>query len=1228
MASLLENADLQPLTSVSQNEVVSLSQLLLGEEKEETTVIKRETKATATKASKSGRASRIAKTKSSSTSGKQKIAAPVQSAEQIRKQQKNQQAQREKLLAYQLQQGESKKSTSSTSKSIDHKKNASELLVDTRENSLTIDTTLRPIVMGMLDFLPTFDSTGTKSTSIGNILKINRAIKVLNIENLPEDIDTSSQDNLNLEYLETYSQYVNQINAFFKSLDASNFSILDDVISFLALSSESTAEVSNTQLLLTILRDYALAIENCSPRLFESEERDIPSDGSNLPDKPAGITSLKSVLKNDAAFDYLEAVLGEDQERALKVLIYQISSELKLSYNVSKLGMNQSTAATLQASLNNHSIMPGKNASGNFLGLRSLAQAENGEYTFSFPFEPRDILPDDSGIFFNSAPDVVKRHVIDSTSNVYAQISSNGHTAFSILAAYLDTNDFSSDYAPSVGAFILIIQDVIIPLLDLIAQKTPERKDVIEHLLLVSAGSDQKALAQLMLFLAALKEELSRPAIESSLKTAQRAKVVGSLASAPTRPTSSKSTATSIDTSVSLTPIATSTIKKVSSFSPTSRIGAVTLKMPVSSKSTTRPTTISAATNVGGSLVTAVSNSEIVAETAESSSKLVTSITLAPIQTTAAESTRPALSSGYRDICAATSALLLDWLGGVSTTNTTSTSSTSLTEGNVYLTLLSLATLTTDGDTFITLLTIFDDFVEMFSSADGSCFSGASTVYSGINRGNIEIAFFMCITKMYTFATKKSYTTTSNDTTSVSSDIGIDVEKLVDLSEGLTDAFQDDVDLDELSAVSDTLGRVANSLVEEEALVATVPAAFAEFLDNASLAFTGLQDAMSTDTDASSEVLTLRSRIQEGLPVSSDLAITLGGYVSCYNSDFAAFSGIRTRDPLLNDDALLFFSSMMKETTFAETKKVMVIALPAGMCDALYNVPVSLEETSRESSALSRNTFEIQVEKIDLTRPTMKFKEKIFSFPRNLRISSLSSVSDGKVEVNYSIFDDSLVESTMAECDFLETDTGDALKSHIENLKISETLKMYASLLYDIDFSIVNYPVGATQVSSLAKKNVNLPFATGIDTESLNFLSGSNLAFDSSERALASFEWYDNTNSMLNLNIDFGTDVIAFSVWEYLSAIGVIADVDTIANRLALGSKFENIVLIPFDPYDFDVDKETSGDDVAIEDQINDQLTLAQEEVGVGLETSQGVELATFRITIGIPEETQDNEDE
>ena len=148
--------------------------------------------------------------------------------------------------------------------------------------------------------------------------------------------------------------------------------------------------------------------------------------------------------------------------------------------------------------------------------------------------------------------------------------------------------------------------------------------------------------------------------------------------------------------------------------------------------------------------------------------------------------------------------------------------------------------------------------------------------------------------------------------------------------------------------------------------------------------------------------------------------------------------------------------------------------------------------------------------------------------------------------------------------------------------------------------------------------------AKSLDTESNDFLSGSNLAFDELQRTMASFEWFDQTTGTLSFGTQFNSDTTAYSVWEYLSAIGVVAYGEAIEERMKLGSKFERVLLVPFDPYDFSVKQQTFGDDYAAENIANESLALAEQEVGIGLESSQGVELATFRITVRIPEETID----
>ena len=80
-------------------------------------------------------------------------------------------------------------------------------------------------------------------------------------------------------------------------------------------------------------------------------------------------------------------------------------------------------------------------------------------------------------------------------------------------------------------------------------------------------------------------------------------------------------------------------------------------------------------------------------------------------------------------------------------------------------------------------------------------------------------------------------------------------------------------------------------------------------------------------------------------------------------------------------------------------------------------------------------------------------------------------------------------------------------------------------------------------------------------------------------------------------------------------------------DSLTYGTIFERILAIPFDPSTFEVEtqseEETSGETNA----KNDKLTEAENEVGIGLETSQGVELANYRVYITIPDAGNEESD-
>jgi len=147
-----------------------------------------------------------------------------------------------------------------------------------------------------------------------------------------------------------------------------------------------------------------------------------------------------------------------------------------------------------------------------------------------------------------------------------------------------------------------------------------------------------------------------------------------------------------------------------------------------------------------------------------------------------------------------------------------------------------------------------------------------------------------------------------------------------------------------------------------------------------------------------------------------------------------------------------------------------------------------------------------------------------------------------------------------------------------------------------------------------------MPSLTSVDKEQNSFLSGSNIAFDSEQRQIAGFTFYSEGTESLDLKSLQGLDPTAYSVFTYLNSYGNVANAAAKKSSLKYGTEFERIVCIPFDPTDFEVDTSSDDEEAAEIDARVAKLTEAEEEVGIGLETSQGVELSNFRVYVTIPD--------
>ncbi len=71
---------------------------------------------------------------------------------------------------------------------------------------------------------------------------------------------------------------------------------------------------------------------------------------------------------------------------------------------------------------------------------------------------------------------------------------------------------------------------------------------------------------------------------------------------------------------------------------------------------------------------------------------------------------------------------------------------------------------------------------------------------------------------------------------------------------------------------------------------------------------------------------------------------------------------------------------------------------------------------------------------------------------------------------------------------------------------------------------------------------------------------------------------------------------------------------------------FERVLCIPFSPDGFEIEKESEGDDASMINTVNDNMRTAEKIVGIGPETSQGVELVSYRASVILEEEGAQDE--
>jgi hypothetical protein len=464
---------------------------------------------------------------------------------------------------------------------------------------------------------------------------------------------------------------------------------------------------------------------------------------------------------------------------------------------------------------------------------------------------------------------------------------------------------------------------------------------------------------------------------------------------------------------------------------------------------------------------------------------------------------------------------------------------------------------------------------------------------------------------------------------------------------------------EETAVVTQLFDRVYNAVIDEEKFVEDFPAALRVYFSNVDSAFTSCKSILSEGvSDSSSD--SLKGLALQGLEICPDMYTNLHNLQETSNSDTGMLNGVRTREVLLDDTAKSFMSGQLKAPLFTDNQsagrgklKFMTVGVPAGMLEALSFDPVAITDLARNKSGLSKDYFEVRIEKIDLTRAERNYKAKTFVFPRRVLFNSWVSTGGGASSetgiaypeimiagkrMKYDVYNEDTYASakTNDSVDFLET----YHSASMINLKNDIALKLYSDVLYNLDFSTSAFPSSTTALEAIIcptttpinMELVDLTTETFMSRSCLTFMSAGGDAVTDYEPVLTmatSTTGLDIpvlslvTHGSMSLAGTLGStlSVAAFPFYDFVSTVG-----DTVVNghaevMLKLGTNFERVLCVPFDPSDFEIEMKTMGSGATLANITNQEMDIAEETVPYGLETSQGVELCTFRVSIVIPDE-------
>lgn len=1138
-------------------------------------------------------------------------------SEQVRQAREYQEKNKKALLKREKQSNQSTKSGSGSrllqsSKPISRNKSS-------KSNVLAV--VKRPVILASFDYLPLFHQYSSSKTTAGNLIDLRRSAKKMKIDKIVRPVISDTQFETP-EIADRISEYSDTKSQFLDALSPSSIPGYSDMLSAFGLTLSSN--VSNSEMIYTFIRELAHTAKYSSSRLDESSDRTVGVDSSDglVEDKDKTIEQYYGALKSSYhyidSFHLLKTADKDDIEIAIKCLLTILTKEIVCSYNISKkdIKTNDIDLFKILQTKSKPNILssPAEMADRGHRAAHGTifeSVSEDGLTTnrvLNYPFERSQVIQGDeltrSSLDFvaalaDSGTEEYKTLTSKAFGTPYKAISDSfGHAATN-LVDLMDSQDLSSTRSVSVELMNSIIGKLHTSLMD----SVDNTDTAIQCNILNAAGTSSVVFADLLIYLAFRSEKVYGVGTEADgpPETLMYSQHLRALVGASS----------------------TGKVKKSFSIKPQD----VTLDPAVD----------------GESNFTAPSKS-----------------TTATLETTPSSSEKSSLESifdiTFEEVCTNFSQNIQDFLSANGTNQPVFTVDKTVVAmpTSIYSCLTNTAT---QGSIFDYLLQFDDTLHAQIPEADGiSIFSQTTgkTGFSSVPRRNIFAAFSLVVSKLTSvLMSSRSRVTappnsTSDNTLVVKSkktkskmestpkqtgassalsfnalgagaitasitiqDIFIKMQLATDFAPALLDIesylSNEDLDFTDITDSYPVIASIGSSILQEEHLASTVALSLDRYFKITNYSFEKirkvLNQPMTDDT-------TLRQRIISGLVPSIDSAKLLKSYSYSFNDANMIYNNSKIKDKTIGPGGIdMLFDHCRNHSPFLQNKKVFVIGIPAGLLEEVSSPPAEIEYIETDSPINQPDIFSLKIQKIDQTNPDLEYSDVDVKFSRSLFL-----VGSEKTVPKFAVVGTGLDTKDMTATSVEDEFGTDVYNNHVSSV----VLKQYANNLLDLDFSESAFPINKSYRKAVLSGEVDITAFSLIDSSTTEFLSSSNLAFDKNNRNIEQFSFYNKDKKTIDISQN-PTDQYAFAIMDYLNSYGSFFIPEIESSKMADSLQFERILCVLVGDDDFVMNDTTSEISKSKKVQVDAMLT-EQKTVGVGVETSSGIDLNTYRFLVAVDE--------